>query len=99
MRMRRRDRYGYHTYYGGGGPSPIVKVIVIVLAVIVLSLVLAIVGLQRYMVYTDEGGKLVLPWAQQTSDSSEPDSSDGAASSAEPDVSKVVTEPKPDDQT
>ena len=42
MRMRRRDRYGYHTYYGGGGPSPIVKVIVIVLAVIVLSLVLAI---------------------------------------------------------
>ena len=99
MRMRRRDRYGYHTYYGGGGPSPIVKVIVIVLAVIVLSLVLAIVGLQRYMVYTDEGGKLVLPWAQQTSDSSEPDSSDGAASSAEPDVSKVVTEPKQDDQT
>ena len=86
MRMRRRDRYGYHTYYGGGGPSPIVKVIVIVLAVVVLSLVLAIVGLQRYMVYTDEGGKLVLPWAQQTSDSSEPDSSDGAASSAAPDV-------------
>ena len=99
MRMRRRDRYGYHTYYGGGGPSPIVKVIVIVLAVVVLSLVLAIVGLQRYMVYTDEGGKLVLPWAQQTSDSSEPDSSDGAASSAAPDVSQVVTEPKPDDQT
>ena len=95
MRMRRRDRYGYHTYYGGGGPSPIVKVIVIVLAVVVLSLVLAIVGLQRYMVYTDEGGKLVLPWAQQTSDSSEPDSSDGAASSAAPDVSQVVTEPKP----
>lgn len=98
MRMRKRDRYGYHTYYGGGGPSPIVKGIVIALAVIVLSLVLAIVGLQRYMVYTDEGGKLVLPWAQQVSDSSEPDDNAGAVSSAEPDVSDVVTEPEPDDQ-
>ena len=50
--MRRRDRYGYHTYYGGGGPSPVIKVIVIVLAVVVLSLILTIWGLQRYMVYS-----------------------------------------------
>lgn len=106
MRMRRRDRYGYHTYYGGGGPSPVVKVIVIVLAVIVLSLLLAIWGLQRYMVYSEDGGKLVLPWAQQTSevDSSQPDDkkdeTDGA-SSALPNVDDVITDDKPnkDDKT
>lgn len=95
--MRRRDRYGYYTYYGGGGPSPIIKVIVIVLAVVVLSLVAAVWGLQRYMVYSEDGGKLVLPWSQQTSE----DGSDGAAASAEaigdtskaePDVSKVITD-------
>lgn len=60
--MRRRDRYGYHTYYGGGGPSPVIKVIVIVLAVVVLSLILDHLGLQRYMVYSSDGGKLELPW-------------------------------------
>lgn len=100
MRMRRRDRYGYHTYYGGGGPSPVVKVIVIVLAVIVLSLLLAIWGLQRYMVYSEDGGKLVLPWAQQTSeeDSSQPDDTEdkaGGDSSALPNVDDVVTDDKP----
>ena len=77
--MRRRDRYGYHTYYGGsGGPSPVIKVIVIVLAVVVLSLILTIVGLQRYMVYSSDGGKLVLPWAQQAED--EGDRADDKAS-------------------
>ena len=77
--MRRRDRYGYHTYYGGsGGPSPVIKVIVIVLAVVVLSLILTIVGLQRYMVYSSDGGKLVLPWSHQVED--EGDQADANAS-------------------
>ncbi len=100
--MRRRNRYGYHKYYGGGGPSPVVKVIVIVLAVVVLSLILTIWGLQRYMVYSNDGGKLVLPWTQQTS------SGGGAFSqpqagvvTSEPDVSNVVTseEPTPQEPT
>ena len=89
--MRRRDRYGYHTYYGGGGPSPVIKVIVIVLAVVVLSLILTIWGLQRYMVYSSDGGKLVLPWSQQTDGSegsAQPE--EGAAASAT-DISDVVT--------
>ena len=47
-----------------------IKVIVIVLAVVVLSLILTIWGLQRYMVYSSDGGKLELPWAQQTDDGS-----------------------------
>ena len=104
--MRRRDRYGYHTYYGGGGPSPVIKVIVIVLAVVVLSLILTILGLRQYMVYSDGGGKLVLPWSQQTSEKDEKkpakdtqeqkeqkkDKDDAAASSQAP----VEEEPAPE---
>lgn len=89
--MRRRDRYGYHTYYGGGGPSPVIKVIVIVLAVVVLSLILTIWGLQRYMVYSSDGGKLELPWAQQTDDGSGSAQPQEGGAASEPDVSAVVT--------
>ena len=89
--MRRRDRYGYHTYYGGGGPSPVIKVIVIVLAVVVLSLILTIWGLQRYMVYSSDGGKLVLPWAQQTDGSDRSAQPEEGAVTSEPDISDVVT--------
>lgn len=89
--MRRRDRYGYHTYYGGGGPSPVIKVIVIVLAVVVLSLILTIWGLQRYMVYSSDGGKLVLPWAQQTDGSEGSAQPEEGAVTSEPDISDVVT--------
>lgn len=89
--MRRRDRYGYHTYYGGGGPSPVIKVIVIVLAVVVLSLILTIWGLQRYMVYSSDGGKLVLPWSQQTGGSEGSAQPEEGAVTSEPDISDVVT--------
>lgn len=89
--MRRRDRYGYHTYYGGGGPSPVIKVIVIVLAVVVLSLILTIWGLQRYMVYSSDGGKLVLPWSQQTDGSEGSVQPEEGAVTSEPDISDVVT--------
>lgn len=89
--MRRRDRYGYHTYYGGGGPSPVIKVIVIVLAVVVLSLILTIWGLQRYMVYSSDGGKLVLPWAQQTDGADRSAQPEEGAVTSEPDISDVVT--------
>ena len=89
--MRRRDRYGYHTYYGGGGPSPVIKVIVIVLAVVVLSLILTIWGLQRYMVYSSDGGKLVLPWSQQTDGSEGSVRPEEGAVTSEPDISDVVT--------
>ncbi len=89
--MRRRDRYGYHTYYGGGGPSPVIKVIVIVLAVVVLSLILTIWGLQRYMVYSSDGGKLVLPWSQQTDGSEGSAQPEEGAVTSEPDISDVVT--------
>ena len=110
--MRRRDRYGYHTYYGGGGPSPVIKVIVIVLAVVVLSLILTIVGLQRYMVYSSDGGKLVLPWAQRTDEdgSGVPDRKDAGQQQdkapggdgrkeQEPNVADVVPEDDKDKQT
>ena len=65
-----------------------IKVIVIVLAVVVLSLILTIWGLQRYMVYSNDGGKLVLPWAQ-TDGSDGPDQP--AEDALEPDISDVVT--------
>lgn len=69
-----------------------IKIIVIVLAVVVLSLGLTVWGLQRYMVYSSDGGKLVLPWMQETG------GEDGAASQPQEDnngasavVSSVVT--------
>lgn len=70
-----------------------IKVIVIILAIVVVSLGAIAWGLQRYMVYSDNGGKLVLPWAQQTSSeggASSPPKAGGAAVS-EPNVSEVVT--------
>ena len=45
-----------------------IKVIVIVLAVVVLSLILTIWGLQRYMVYSSDGGKLEIPSHQHNDD-------------------------------
>ena len=68
-----------------------IKVIVIVLAVVVLSLILTIWGLQRYMVYSSDGGKLELPWAQQTDDGSGSAQPQEGGAASEPDVSAVVT--------
>lgn len=68
-----------------------IKVIVIVLAVVVLSLILTIWGLQRYMVYSSDGGKLVLPWSQQTDGSEGSAQPEEGAVTSEPDISDVVT--------
>lgn len=62
MLFRRTDKYGYSRYYGNGGPALAVKIIISILAVVVIVLGAATLGLQKYMVYTENGGHLELPW-------------------------------------
>lgn len=62
MLFRRTDKYGYSRYYGNGGPALVVRIILTVLVVVALLLGAATLILQRYMVYTENGGHLELPW-------------------------------------
>lgn len=67
MIFRRTDKYGYSRYYGGGGPALVIKIIVTVIVVIAVVLGVAAFSLQKYMVYTENGGHLELPWDKKTS--------------------------------
>ncbi|MCD8051839.1 MAG: putative glycoside hydrolase [Clostridiales bacterium] len=67
MIFRRTDKYGYSRYYGGGGPAFVIKVIVTILVVAALVLGGIALALQRYMVYTANGGHLELPWVNSSS--------------------------------
>lgn len=67
MIFRRTDKYGYSRYYGGGGPALVIKIIVSVLAVIVVILGIVIFAMQKYMVYTANGGHLEFPWDKKPS--------------------------------
>ncbi|MCD8190763.1 MAG: putative glycoside hydrolase [Clostridiales bacterium] len=66
MIFRRTDKYGYSRYYGGGGPAFVIKVIVTIAVVAALVLGGIALALQRYMVYTANGGHLELPWANSS---------------------------------
>ncbi|MCD8334377.1 MAG: hypothetical protein LUC35_03300 [Clostridiales bacterium] len=66
MLFRRTDKYGYSRYYGGGGPGFVLKVIVTIAVIVVLVLGGITLALQRYMVYTANGGHLELPWANSS---------------------------------
>lgn len=67
MIFRRTDKYGYSRYYGGGGPALVIKIIVAILAVILLILGIVIFAMQKYMVYTANGGHLEFPWDKKPS--------------------------------
>ena len=56
MIFRRTDKYGYSRYYGGGGPAFVIKVVVSLLLVAALVIGGAAFAMQRYMVYTENGG-------------------------------------------
>lgn len=113
MLFRRTDKYGYSRYYGSGGPALVIKIIVAILAVVVIVLGLITFGLQKYMVYTENGGHLELPWQNKNPGTSDVDplpldgdtSADGSASAdgsgtAEPDTSvPVVEEPDQEEPT
>jgi len=85
--MGRRRRYGYNQVYRGRqGGSSFLKVLVIVLAVLlVLGLALLVVVTGRYLQFTDDGPKLVLPWLQE-----------GVEASATPDLSDVLVTETPE---
>lgn len=72
MLFRRTDKYGYSRYYGGGGPLWILRIIVTLLVILALVVGGVTWSLQKYMVYTAQGGHLELPWSKGD-ESAEPD--------------------------
>ncbi len=100
MLFRRTDKYGYSRYYGNGGPALVIKIVVCILALIVILLGVATLVLKQYMVYTENGGHLELPWstsdgsllASDVSESSEGDSSEGDTSLPAADASTSNTD-------
>ena len=67
MIFRRTDKYGYSRYYGGGGPAFVIKVVATILVMVALVIGAAAFVVQKYMVYTENGGHLELPWAKKSS--------------------------------
>lgn len=62
MLFRRTNRYGYSRYYGGGGPAWILRILVTLAVIIALVVGGVTWSMQKYMVYTAEGGHLEFPW-------------------------------------
>ncbi len=84
MIFRRTDKYGYSRYYGGGGPAFVIKVVVSLLLVAALVIGGAAFAMQRYMVYTENGGHLEFPWDK-------PAAEEGNAGEGDPLDALVVT--------
>lgn len=68
MLFRRTDKFGYSRYYGGGGPLWILRIIVTLAVIFGLVIGGVAWSLQKYMVYTEEGGHLELPWSKKDED-------------------------------
>ena len=66
MIFRRTDKYGYSRYYGGGGPAFVIKIVVTIALMVALVIGAAAFVMQKYMVYTENGGHLELPWEKKT---------------------------------
>lgn len=63
-----RKNYGYDSYRGRSGFRTLLKVLAILLAAALILCVLALVFLERYVVVSSDGVKLVLPWMEPEPD-------------------------------
>ncbi len=98
--MTRRGGYR-STYRGRQGSSPFLRGLVIFLAVLLALAIVLVIYLSRYLEYTDDGPKLMLPWLnEQGAVSAPPDMSglviegDGAGETSGPEDS-AAPEPEP----
>ena len=73
MIFRRTDKYGYSRYYGGGGPAFVIKVVVTIALMVALVIGAAAFVVQKYMVYTENGGHLELPWEKKATQQGDED--------------------------
>ena len=64
--MRHKSRYGYGAYRGRSAVSKFLTGIAIFLGALLVLSVLAVVFLGRYVVYTEDGARLELPFFPQT---------------------------------
>lgn len=92
--MRRR---GYSSYHGRTTVGDILKVIIVVLAVVLVLLVAGLIWGQRYIVYTDNGIRLDLPFFRQEDGGSSGPGSGSISISIEhqPGGSSSVVDPDP----
>lgn len=77
MIFRRTDKYGYSRYYGGGGPAFVIKIVVTIFLMVALVIGAAAFVMQKYMVYTENGGHLELPWEKKASQPAQNDKDPG----------------------
>ena len=100
MIFRRTDKFGYSRYYGGGGPAFVIKVVVTIALMVALVIGAAAFVVQKYMVYTENGGHLELPWEKETVQGDEDPGGleglviEGEDSSQEPEASESAEESK-----
>lgn len=96
--MRSKGYRAGGTYRGRRGSSSALKVLIVILAALLLSGVLSVLLLGRYIEYTDNGVRLVLPWMEEAESDdrtdTEPDPSQNLIISEEP-ISSEEPQPEP----
>lgn len=86
-----RNRYGYGPYHGQSRTSTVLKGVAIFLAALLVLVVLAVVFLGQYVVYSADGARLELPFFQ----SSPPAPTQGVTAAPAPTLVIVTPEPTP----
>ena len=66
-------RYIPNTYNNHRAARILVRVLVCVLIALVITAVAMFFGLRRYIVYTEDGLRLEIPWLEETEDTPSPD--------------------------
>ena len=60
----RNDGYGRYQGRKGSGVKTFLKSVIVALVILLVLLLAAVIFLKDYLVYTDDGVKLTLPWAE-----------------------------------
>lgn len=72
--MAKREGYGRYQGRKSSGVKSFLKGVIVALILLLLLLLAAGIFLQDYIVYTDNGVKLILPWAEETAETPPPES-------------------------
>jgi len=73
--MARNDGYGRYQGRKGSGVKSFLKSVIVALFILLVLLLVAGIFLQDYIVYTDNGVKLTLPWAEESTEKEPPSAS------------------------
>ena len=73
--MSRNEGYGRYQGRKSSGVKSFLKGVIVALVILLLLLLAAGIFLQDYIIYTDNGVKLILPWAEDAAEDSSPPAS------------------------